>query len=400
MKKILYLTQKMQKPIIGHGIYADLICSLKDKGHFINIVAADANKTYEETISGIKILHVGVGNQFNVNYIKKGIVFLLIKHKVINAIKKHLKKEQYDLLLYEAPPVTFAKVIKYCKKIFGCKTYLMQKDIFPQNAVDIGILNKAGLKGVIYKYFKHKEKELYSISDKIGCMSQGNINYLASHNPEIVDKLEIFPNSISLTKESKIFNNKSNLKNQLVLEKDKIYFIYGGNLGKPQGLDFLLSCIEKLNNYDKACFIIIGRGTEKEKVKKKAEFLNNLIFYEEMPSEKYIEFVSACDVGIVSLDKRFTIPNYPSRILDYMKYSLPIIACTDEVTDFKDLITRQARCGLWSVSGDVDAFCSNVRALCENDKNLLIMGENGNSHLKEFFNTDVCVDIIEKFLEK
>lgn len=55
-------------------------------------------------------------------------------------------------------------------------TYFLLKDIFPQNAVDLGFLSKAGLKRSIYKYFRKKEIELYKISDYIGCMS--NTNYI------------------------------------------------------------------------------------------------------------------------------------------------------------------------------------------------------------------------------
>lgn len=38
-------------------------------------------------------------------------------------------------------------------------TYLMLKDIFPQNAVDLGMLSKNGIKGLLYYYFRHKEKK-------------------------------------------------------------------------------------------------------------------------------------------------------------------------------------------------------------------------------------------------
>ena len=65
--------------------------------------------------------------------------------------------------MYSTPPITFADVIAYVKKRDGAKSYLLLKDIFPQNAVDIGMMAKRGLKSIIYKLFKKKEEKLYRI---------------------------------------------------------------------------------------------------------------------------------------------------------------------------------------------------------------------------------------------
>lgn len=82
--------------------------------------------------------------------------------------------------------------------------YLLLKDIFPQNAVDLQILNTNGMKKWIYRYFRKKEKSLYAFSNKIGCMSQANVDYILKNNPSIHDtKLEVCPNSIELDKINK-----------------------------------------------------------------------------------------------------------------------------------------------------------------------------------------------------
>ena len=59
------------------------------------------------------------------------------------------------------------------------------KNIFPQNAIDLGMLSKNGWKKLIYNYFSFKRKKLYAISDYIGCMSKANCCYLMEHNTEI-----------------------------------------------------------------------------------------------------------------------------------------------------------------------------------------------------------------------
>ena len=73
-------------------------------------------------------------------------------------------------------------------------SYLQLKDIFPQNAVDMGMF---GEKGVFNWYFRNKEKALYKASDFIGCMSPANVKFVLEHNPEIdAKRVEVAPNSI------------------------------------------------------------------------------------------------------------------------------------------------------------------------------------------------------------
>ena len=76
--------------------------------------------------------------------------------------------------------------------------YLLLKDIFPQNAVDLGMFSKGGL---LYRMFRKKEERLYQLSDYIGCMSPANVDYILRHNREVdIHRVEVCPNSIELCK--------------------------------------------------------------------------------------------------------------------------------------------------------------------------------------------------------
>ena len=139
----------------------------------------------------------------------------------------------------------------------------MMKDIFPQNGVDIGLYSKSSL---IYKYFRKKEKKLYKTATKIGCMSKGNVEYLLKHNDFLSkDKLEVFPNTVD-TKSIKVLsdNEKTKIRKKYGYNKDDVIAIYGGNFGRPQGLDFLLNVIDEYKDSKKVKFLLIGKGTEKK----------------------------------------------------------------------------------------------------------------------------------------
>ena len=59
------------------------------------------------------------------------------------------------------------------------------------------MLSNSGLKGLLYMFFRAKEKKLYALSDYIGCMSPANVEYVLRQNPEIsADRVEVAPNSL------------------------------------------------------------------------------------------------------------------------------------------------------------------------------------------------------------
>lgn len=266
------------------------------------------------------------------------------------------------------------------------------KDIFPQNAVDLNMFHN---KGLFYKYFRRKEERLYKISDFIGCMSQANVDFILKHNPNIDPlKVEICPNGIEILS---IENDKSRLKEIIKkhnIPTDKTKFIYGGNIGKPQGIDFLIQCLKSNKNNDCVFFIIAGSGTEFKKLHHyfEREKPINAKLIEELPREEYELLVDCCDVGLIFLDHRFTIPNFPSRLLSYMKASMPVLAATDIHTDIGRVI-EQGEFGLWCESKNVEQFNEKLKQL-ENPELRDKMGGNARLYLENYYTAKHSYEII------
>lgn len=383
--KILYLTIKYD--VDGSSLYNDLINGLLKNNHKITIVRTSNKIKMSEVNSKFKILDVKTGNPFEKNKIKKGINQILLNYIFKNTIKKILKDEEYDLILYATPPITLCDTIKYCKEKYKAKTFLMLKDIFPQNAVDLEMIKKDRF---IYKYFRKQEKEYYEISDYIGCMSQGNIDFIKKHNPEINEKkLGLFPNSIEIKD-----------VNETVFNEDKTVFMFGGNLGIPQNIDFLLRIIEKLKTYSKAEFVIVGSGTEKEKIKEfhKNKRLKNFKFMEYLPQEEYEKLLQNTDIGLISLDPRFTIPNIPSRFQAYLKLKKPTLAITDINTDLKEMI-KNNNCGWWCDARDEEKVMEIIKKICKNKAEQKQKGLNGFKYLCNDFNVYDNIRRIENFMK-
>ncbi len=388
--KILLITQNID--LKTRGIYQDLIEEISKRGHKLTILRGNIHFRGQELYKdNIDIHNVKIKNQFGVNNIRKGLIMLTFQRKFIRYIKKNLSHKQFDLILYATPPITFAKVITFAKKKFNAKTYLMLKDIFPQNAIDLNTLNKNGIKKLIYKYFKRKEEIIFRQSDKIGCMSKGNIDYVISNYPYISpDKVELFPNAIY----------PSSLKKKVRTLTNQTQFFFGGNLGHPQNIPGLLKFISKMEYYDKAHFTIVGKGTYEGLVENAAKKLSNLTFIHYLPKEEYTKLLKKADVGIISLDPRFTIPNIPSRFLSYLELEIPILATTDKSTDIKEIVIDYANCGLWNNAKDFDAFKENIIWFCENRDKRIKMGQRGRVYMENNYSVEDNVNKLEVFVQE
>ena len=193
---VLFLTLLDFDSLDERNIYTDLLREFAKHGHNLFVISPVERRKNQETkllkTDKATILKLKIGNTQKTNIIEKGISTISIEPQFIACIKKYFSDVKFDLVIYSTPPITFCNAIEFVKKRDGAKTYLLLKDIFPQNAVDIGMMSKNGIKGLIYKVFREKEKKLYRVSDYIGCMSQANVDYVLKHNPEInPEKVEI-----------------------------------------------------------------------------------------------------------------------------------------------------------------------------------------------------------------
>lgn len=399
---ILFLTLSKMEDVNERGIYTDLVREMGNKG--INVFVVNPrqkreNLSTELSIQGnVNILHVKTGNiTATKSSAEKGLSTLMIENHYLNAIKYNFKDVHFDMVMYSTPPITFNKIIRYYKKHHNSITYLVLKDIFPQNAVDIGLMKKDG---ILYKVFRNKEINLYKDSDVIGCMSQGNLDYVLEHNKYIdKDKIEIFPNAIEPINKEKIEKNKEVLDKYNIPENNTL-FVYGGNLGKPQGIDFILKVIDEFHKVDNGHLLIVGSGTEFNKTNNYIE--NNkpkkVSIYEKLPKEEYDKLISCADVGLIFLDYRFTIPNFPSRLTSYMENSLPILAATDINTDIKETLIESGS-GLWCESNDVGEFIKHAKKLSVDKDIRQNMGINGRRYLEQNYDIRKTIDILLKHLE-
>ena len=397
--KIIFLTLLDFTSYDEYNIYCDLLRELKKNGHDIYCISPVERKRNMETHlrEDGHLLKLKIGNIQKTNVIEKGISTVLIERQFIYAIKKYFSDIKFDMILYSTPPITLVNAVKYIKKRDNAKTYLMLKDIFPQNAVDMNMLKKTGVKGILYKYFRRKEKNLYAISDRIGCMSKANVDYILEHNQELTkSKVEICPNCIEIQDIKMSADERKSMREKYGIPYNKKVFVYGGNLGRPQGIPFIIECLKTQLQNKEAFFLIVGEGTEFSKLQDFFDEMKptNMKLMRRLSKEDYDRMIVACDVGMIFLDYRFTIPNFPSRLLSYMQAGLPILACTDKNTDIGKTIT-EGGFGWWCESKDVAEFKKIVIEICNMNEKML--GKSGQRYLADNYDVSkIACNLLSK----
>lgn len=406
---VIFITLSDINGIKERGIYADLMRKFRNEGHTVYIVSAAERRTGMKThlmdVDGVHILKVRTLNVQKTNVVEKGIGQLMMEGQFKRAIKKYLGDAQFDLILYSTPPITFTNVVRFLKKKNPhAVSYLLLKDIFPQNAVDIGMF---GEKSLFNWYFRRKEVALYKTSDYIGCMSPANVRFILEHNDFIeASRVEVAPNSIEVPLPPKGENFEEEEKAKRAVERRYIrskynlpsnipIYIYGGNLGKPQGIDFLIKCLNANKDRKDCFFVVVGNGTEYSKLEDwyQNNITDNVKLMKRLPKEDYDMLVSSCDVGLIFLDHRFTIPNYPSRLLPYLENKMPIICCTDPNTDI-GRIAEENGYGFWCESVKPEDFTHILNRMLASD--IKAMGQRGYQFLQDNYTVDKCYDIIMK----
>lgn len=387
------------------NLYSDLMDEFALHGHKVHVACIVEKRFGQETHvsqnGNISVLRVKTGNiTSNPNYIRKGLALLKLQSQLIRAIKKFYSSIEFDLILYSTPPIQYNRVIKTLKSGSNAKTYLLLKDIFPQNAIDLGLFARWN---PLYHYFKRKERQTYLLSDFIGCMSPANVNYLKAHYPYLKGKsIEVSPNSLKLTPEISAESQKQTrqtIRERYNILPDDIWLVYGGNLGISQGVSFLLEILKHFANHEKVKFLIAGEGTWFPVIE---NFLvnqscPNTKLIKKVPTVEFKQILLASDIGLIFLNPKFTIPNFPSRLTSYLEAGLPVIACTDSATDVGEIV-ENAGCGYKILSGDLAGFSEAVNSMIERPENLKKMSENARKLFETSYTTfNTYASVIKHF---
>jgi hypothetical protein len=327
--KILFLSLTPIYTLLQKGIYADMIQEFNSLGDNVDYFFPSQSKFFkQEGNCSFQSFKLKRNPQKQANFIKKYLSYLQIDSSMSNIIKQSVKS--YDALILVTPSIFQLKIIKSFKKINkGSKVILLLKDIFPDNAIDLGILKYIFPMSLAIKYFKYIERKLYQFSDYIGCMTALNIEYISKKHKHISYKLFLSQNSI------KPYSIKKKLTRQILnLPEDKTILIFIGNIGLPQDSKFINIFISSL--LSNMFLLLIGTGSSFTFTEhKQVRIINKLLNQDEID-----QYLVNSDYGLVFLSHKFNVPNFPSKLLAYFNAEIPILAFTNSYNDLNPIFNN------------------------------------------------------------
>jgi len=346
----------------------------------------------KETKNGITVLRIKTLSHHNVNYLLRGVSQLLMPLQFLWKLRKHRIK--LDALVVYSPPLPLALVGCWFRRK-NIRFVLNVQDLFPQNAIDLGILTNS----LHIRFFRALENFVFHTADVVTVHSEGNQQMVLQQYPNLASKLNILHNWVDISLNKSTYTQTDFRKKWDIQQKHVA--IYAGVMGPSQNLELLLHVAEQMQDESELLFLLVGDGKEKEKLQKIAleKSLNYVRFEGYVSREAYPDLLRICSIGLVCLSPLNKTPVVPGKILGYMAAGLPIAAFLQTSSDGHRII-KSAQCGFSADSADKDSCVKSMKNLLSQSNSFSKLGHNGKSYASKHFSKEVCISQLESMLEK
>ncbi len=316
----------------------DLSREFFNQGHEITVIlpSSEIKQSWSlEDMNGVRVLRLSAPKTKDVNYIRRTFgEFFMPFFMLRNLNKSPATIERWDGVVWYSPSIFHGPLIRAIKSASNCKSYLIIRDIFPQWAIDMGLMSKRGLTSL---FFSSVARYQYSVADIIGVQASGNLNYFKNWVIDGNRQLEVLQNWLFDSPVGECSISLTNTK----LAGRKI-FVYVGNMGVAQGVGIFLDLAELLQVRSDVGFLFVGRGSDAAKLANHTRLrgLNNVLFYDEIHPDEIPGLCAQCAVGLVALDPKHRSHNIPGKFLTYMQAGLPVLARINSGNDLVDIIKK------------------------------------------------------------
>ena len=390
---IIYFYQYFTTPKGSYGtrVY-EFTKKWVEKGHKVIVVTSvyaksdiRATKFLEtQEIDGIilKIINVTIDNKQS--FLKRIYTFLV--YSFFSSFYAFTLK--FDLVISSSGPIT-AGIPGLIAKIFRRKKFVFEvRDLWPEGPIELGILNNKLLQKVSYAF----EKICYKKSSLVVALSPGMKSNIIDRFPET--------NVISVTNSANIelFSSPKEAIThpQLVGKK---FAIYTGNIGLVNNSELLYRTAEKLKEQgrDDIAIVLIGDGQQKEKIMKKSEGLNTILFLGLMPKIELINYVKNALVSLIPLDDTPMLStSSPNKLFESMAAAVPVIQTTNGW--IKEML-EESHSGFTVSPTDEDELFEKLIFLADNETESKKIGKRGFKFSKRNFDKNILSERMIKAIE-
>jgi glycosyltransferase involved in cell wall biosynthesis len=332
-------------------------------------------------------IHRATIPQLNKNkLIARLIKMFLLSFKMVWKILVNVKKD--DKVILVTNPALLLIFVSLLKKVMRFNYIVIVHDVFPENMVPAEIIGK---KSLAYKFLIPIFNMAYNSANQLVVVGEdmkklvrakvrGNMQIDVIQN--WADSEEIYP--IDNINTSEYYND--NFKNKIIIQ-------FAGNIGRVQGLDSFLNIFKDVNNPN-LVFLIIGEGALKDKLKDMQvnNGIKNIYFYSAKPRSEQLQFINACDIGLVTLSDGMYGLGVPSKTYNILSAAKPILYIGENDSEIS-LYIKKASVG-WSFTwNEVHEIKHFLNSLNRDDIELIReKGKNAYQFVNENFTKEIILD--------
>ena len=290
LRSISVMMRELAEDLVQRGNRVTVLTSWPQ----YNLVNAHAQQQVSRGCyeNGVRVLRIKTLRTHKTGYYLRGIAQLLLPIVFIRALRR-LIKEHVDTVIVYSPHLPLVKVGEYVKSRDGARFILNIQDIFPQNAIDLGVLKNRFL----IWFFQRMELQAYRSADAITTHTIGGRLFLLDkkHVPEA--KLSVIANWID-PEPFATAQSTGKFRKQWGIDEKACVLLFPGVLGPSQHLEFLLAVAEGVRDLQNTLFLIVGDGTEKQRLASwvKERQLSNVQFEPYVSAEEYPLLLKEVDV--------------------------------------------------------------------------------------------------------
>ncbi|MHC1731087.1 MAG: glycosyltransferase family 4 protein [Bacteroidales bacterium] len=303
-----------------------------------------------------------------------------------------LKTGRQDIIFCESPPLFLGITALLLKRIKRAKLVFNVSDLWPESVERLDIIKSKVILAAAYKL----ESRIYKRSSLVSGQTQGIIKNIKDRFPDV--RTFWFRNGIDFTRFDTRADGALFRKEQSIKDNDFV-LLYAGVLGHAQGLETVLEAAEKIGYRENIKFYLVGDGPERDKLVHLADAkqLENLFFIPNRPGHEIPAIIAGCDAYLVPLKKNdLFLGAIPSKLFEPLAMGKPLLLGVDG--EARKLFIEDGRCGLYCEPGNSEELSRNIEILF-NDRSLgKLLGENGRSFVRKYFDRQVIADELYKKL--
>jgi len=365
----------------------DLAREFAVQGHEPVVMVPDANLGRPwmlETLDDIQVLRLSAPPTRDIGYLWRTIAEMMLPWAMLRGLRKSpLGSQRWDAVVWYSPSIFFAPLVRALKRSSKCRSYLIQRDIFPEWAVDLGLLRK----GLAYRMFKAVQRQQYEAADVIGVQAPSNLAYLAHLAGKPGLRLEVLWNWLAETR-----NTGCSIALDSTPLAARTIFVYAGNMGVAQGVDIFVDLAERLKHRRDIGFLFVGRGREAPRLRAAASDrgMDNVLFYDEVDPSEIPGLLTQCHVGLLALDPRHKTHNIPGKFVAYVQAGLPVLARINANNDLVGLI-ETAGVGRVNAGTTLDSLQVLAEEMADDNRGRERMSSSGRELAKKLFSPTTAV---------